>query len=80
MHGDVYFVRVVPQDDYILEITLSNHNIIYFDLKPQIEQIKPYKKLLNKAFYQTVKCSKYRIFWDDDHDFHIDQIIEASTF
>ena len=72
---DVYFTNVVPLDDYILKITLNTGIEINFDLKPQIEKIHPYKKLLNKAFYQTVRCSKYRIFWDDEHDFHIDQIV-----
>ncbi len=71
----VYFTNVVPLDDYILEITLSSGIVMKFDLKPQIEKIQPYKKLLNKAFHQTVKHTKDRIYWDDDHDFHINQII-----
>lgn len=71
----VFITNVVPLEDYILEVTLSNGKTINFDLKPEINRIQTYQKLLNKAFYQTVKYSKERIFWDDDHDFHIDQLI-----
>ena len=71
------FSKVIPLKNYVLEITLNDGRVIKFDVETQLELIPAYKKLYDVNFFNTVKCSSYRIYWNDDYDFHIHQVLEA---
>ncbi len=73
------FLSVTPVENYILKIITSNQKIFVFDVMSEIEKISSYKKLLDIDFFNQVKFTKYRIYWDYDHDFHIDQVLHYAT-
>ena len=72
------FVSVVPLNDYILHITTDNGDILDFDVLAELKRIPSYKRLYDFEFFKLVHFKPERIYWDYDHDFHIDQVIAAS--
>jgi hypothetical protein len=73
------FITVTPLDNYRLKISTDNHKIFIFDVLPEIQRIDCYKSLLDVGFFKTVKCNACRIYWDRDHDFHLDQILQYAV-
>ena len=68
-------INVEPKDDYIVRIFLDDDSIVDFDVKAELERIPCYKPLYNKALFRTVKFKNKRIYWSDQFDFHLDQIL-----
>ncbi len=73
-------INVEPKDNYILRISLDDDSIIDFDVKAELERIPCYKPLYDFALFKTVKFKNTRIYWSDQFDFHLDQILERGRF
>jgi hypothetical protein len=69
------FISVIPLDNYTLHITTDDGNAFDFDVKREIERIPSYKRLYDIEFFRQVHFKDERIYWDYDHDFHINQIL-----
>ena len=69
-------INVEPKDNYILRIFLDNDSIIDFDVKAELDRIPCYKPLYEYTLFKTVKFKNKRIYWSDQYDFHLDQILE----
>ncbi len=69
-------VNVKPKENYILRIYLDNEAIIDFDVKAELERIPCYKSLYNKNLFNSVQFKNKRVYWNEQFDFHLDQIIE----
>jgi len=69
-------VKVEPKDNYILRVYLNNKAVIDFDVKAELERIPCYKPLYDKSLFNSVKFKNKRIYWNEQFDFHLDQIIE----
>ena len=72
------FISVIPEDNYHLRIVIDNGDILDFSVFNELKRIKAYDRLHNIDFFKQVKFTNERIFWDDDHDFHIDQVVARS--
>jgi hypothetical protein len=73
-------IKVEPKDDYILRVFLDNQTIIDFDIKPELARIPCYNPLYNKEIFEKVSFKNKRIFWNEQYDFHLDQILERGQF
>ena len=73
-------INVEARDNYILRISLDDDSIIDFDVKAVLERIPCYKPLYDKALFKMVKFNNQRIYWSDQFDFHLDQILERGRF
>lgn len=69
-------INVEPKENYILRVYLDNQSIVDFDVKAELERISCYKALYNVDLFNTVKFKNQRIYWNEDLDFHLDQIVE----
>jgi len=47
-----------------------------FDVKAELKRIPCYQSLYDKSLFKAVKFKNKRIYWNDQCDFHLDQIIE----
>jgi len=45
-----------------------------------LERIPCYKPLYDNALFKTVRFKNKRIYWSDQFDFHLDQILERGYF
>ncbi len=69
-------INVEPKDNYILRVYVDDNSIIDFDVKAELEKIPCYKPLYDPAFFATVRFKNKRVYWNDQFDFHLDQIME----
>jgi hypothetical protein len=69
-------INVEPKDNYIVRIFLDDDSIVDFDVKAELERIPPYKPLYDNALFKTVRFKNKRIYWSEQFDFHLDQILE----
>jgi len=76
MQNCLRVINVEPKDNYILRIFLDDDSIVDFDVKAELERIPCYKPLYEYALFKTVKFKNKRIYWSDQFDFHLDQILE----
>lgn len=73
------FVNVIPLHDYKLQVYTNDGKVFLFDVKKEIQHIQSYEALQNDIFFKRVKFNQHRIYWDNDHDFHIDQVLDLAT-
>lgn len=73
-------INVEPKDNYIMRIFLDDDSIVDFDVKAELERIPCYKPLYDNALFKTVRFKNKRIYWNDQFDFHLDQILERGYF
>ena len=59
-----------------MRIFLDDDSIVDFDVKAELERISCYHPLYDKALFKTVKFKNKRLYWSDQFDFHLDQILE----
>ena len=71
---DGFFRFFLITDD--LRIFLDDNSIIDFDVKAELDRIPCYKPLYEYALFKTVKFKNKRIYWSDQYDFNLDQILE----
>ena len=73
---DLCVINVETKDNYIVRIYLDDDSIVEFDVKAELERIPCYKPLYDNTFFKTVKFKNKRIYWNEQFDFHLDQILE----
>lgn len=69
-------IKVEPKDNYILRVYLDDDSIVDFDAKAEIERIPSYKPLYDKELFNSVRFKNKRVYWNEQFDFHLDQILE----
>ena len=69
-------INIEPKDNYILRGYLDDDSIVDFDVKAELERIPCYKALYDKILFKSAKFKNKRIYWNDQCDFHLDQIME----
>ena len=72
------FISVTPLDNYILRVVIDNGEVFDFNVRAELERIPAYNRLYDKDFFTWVHFKNERIYWDFDHDFHIDQVLARS--
>ena len=73
----VKFLTVTPLANYVLRITTDDNDIFDFNVLNELKRIPSYKRLFDVDFFKQVHFNDERIYWDYDHDFHIDQVLGA---
>jgi hypothetical protein len=73
-------IDVKPQDNYVVRVYLDDDSVVDFDVKAEIERIPFYKSLYDLEFFKQVAFKNKRIFWNEQCDFHLDQILERGHF
>jgi hypothetical protein len=73
-------IKVEPKEDYVIRVYLDDNSVIDFDIKPELARIPCYKPLNNKELFEKVSFKNKRIFWNEQYDFHLDQILERGQF
>ena len=66
--------KVDVLDNYILKISLDDGYIFNFDFKSYLD-LPCNRALKNYTLFKQAKCYMRMIFWGDDHDIHLDQMI-----
>ena len=66
--------KVIPHDDYTLEVELSNNKKGIFDVKPYLDK-GVFKELLDLSYFKQVKPFIYGISWPHNQDLSIDTIV-----
>lgn len=69
------FVKVNPKNNYHLHIVIDTGEEFDFDVEAELQRISAYKNLYDKNFFNQVNFKNERIYWDYNHDFHIDQVL-----
>lgn len=69
-------VDAEARDNYIVRIYLDDDSVVDFDVKAELQRISCYKPLYDVELFKTVQFKNQRIYWNDQFDFHIDQILE----
>lgn len=64
------------QDNYSVRVYLDDDSVVDFDVKAELERIPCYKPLYDLNLFKAVKFKNCRIYWNDQFDFHLDQILE----
>jgi hypothetical protein len=73
-------INVEIKENYIVRIYLDDDSIVEFDVKEELERIPCYKPLYDKVLFKSIKFKNKRIYWNDQFDFHLDQILERGRF
>ncbi len=73
-------INVEIKENYIVRIYLDDDSIVEFDVKEELERIPCYKPLYDKVLFKSIKFKNKRIYWNDNFDFHLDQILERGRF
>jgi len=73
-------INIEPRNDYILRIYLDDNSVVDFDVKSEMERIACYKALYDKALFNSVQFKNKRVYWNDQCDFHLDQILERGRW
>lgn len=66
--------KVDVLDDYLLKITLSDSYVFNFDFKPYLA-LSCNKALEDYTLFKQAKCFMRMVYWSDEHDIHLDQMI-----
>ena len=69
-------VNAEARDNYIVRVYLDDHSVVDFDVKTELQRIPCYKPLYDLNLFKSVKYKNRRIYWNDQFDFHLDQILE----
>ena len=59
-----------------MRIFFDDDSIVDFDVKAELERILCYQPLYDKSLFKKVRFKNKRIYWNDQFDFHLDQILE----
>ncbi|MDD2232988.1 MAG: DUF2442 domain-containing protein [Sphaerochaetaceae bacterium] len=70
-------IKVVPLNDFLLQVTFDNGEIKDFDVKPYIKG-KWYGELANKAYFSCASADGYSIKWPNGQDICPDELYYCS--
>ncbi|NOQ16379.1 MAG: DUF2442 domain-containing protein [Methyloprofundus sp.] len=71
-------INVEPLESYVLRIYLDDNSIVDFDVKAELERIPCYKSLYDLTLFKAVEFKNKRVYWNDQCDFHLDQILDKA--
>jgi hypothetical protein len=66
---------VTPLHNYTLHITTDDGHVFDFNVLEEIKRIPSYKRLYDLEFFKQVKFKNESMYWNYNHDFHIDQVL-----
>lgn len=69
-------INVEPKDNYVLRVYLDDDSVVDFDVRAELERIPCYKSLYDQALFNAREFKNKRIYWNDQCDFHLDQILD----
>jgi len=69
---------VVPQENYILQMTFENGEQRYLDMKPYLHR-GVFKELANKDIFNTVRVSFDTVSWKNEVDLAPEILYEKSV-
>lgn len=72
---ELHITKVIPHKDLTLDVELSNNQHLMLNMT-KLVKFPFYKKLTNLALFMQVKCDDDIIFWNDEIDMHIDQVLQ----
>jgi hypothetical protein len=67
-------IRVIPLDDYKLDILTSGGIAGIFDVKPYLSG-SAFKDLAEVAYFRLVRPAHHGIMWQNEQDFSADTIV-----
>ena len=70
-------VKVIPKDDYILDVEFDNGERKEFDVKPYIRG-EWYGKLHDLNYFKAVETDGYTVVWPEGQDICPDELYELS--
>lgn len=70
-------VSVVPQDNYIIDVTFDNGEEKRFDVKPYIKG-EWYGQLKDATYFKAVSTDGYTVTWPNGQDICPDELYELS--
>jgi len=70
-------VKVIPKDDYILDVEFDNGERKEFDVKPYIRG-EWYGKLHDHNYFNAVETDGYTVVWPEGQDICPDELYELS--
>lgn len=70
-------VKVIPKDDYILDIEFDNGERKKFDVKPYIRG-EWYGKLQDRSYFNAAETDGYTVAWPEGQDICPDELYELS--
>ena len=70
-------VKVIPKDDYILDVQFDNGERKEFDVKTYIKG-EWYGKLMEKSYFNAVETDGYTVVWPEGQDICPDELYELS--
>ena len=79
---DISIISVDFEQDYLMQVTLSNSQKYGIDIKQEVQLIPAYECLLDINFLQMVQIDGDRLYWGDKYgmiDMHVDQIISRGN-
>ena len=68
-------VKVIPKDDYILDVEFDNGERKEFDVKPYIRG-EWYGKLHDRNYFNAVETDGYTVVWPEGQDICPDELYE----
>ena len=68
MMNSLYITSIKANDNFTVDINLSNGKLFVFDIKPYLSGTG-LKKLRRVNFFKQVKFKDDVLYWDDMHDF-----------
>jgi len=72
-------VKVIPKDNYILEITFDNGEVKLFDVKPYI-QGEWYSQLADYSYFKSVSVDGFTVAWANGQDICPDELYDLSKW
>ena len=71
-------IKIIPSEDFKLELTFSNEEKRVFDMKPYLKTGR-FKELKNEAMFASVVCALGTIQWQNGLDLCPDTLYEESV-
>jgi len=71
-------IKVIPSEDFKLELTFSNEEKRVFDMKPYLSTGR-FKELKNEVMFASVVCTMGTIQWQNGLDLCPDTLYEESV-
>lgn len=69
--------RVIPKDDYILEVVLDNLEIITIDFKSRLHTVR-FSLLSDKEYFNTVKTNGTCVQWNCRIEIPLNEVFEMA--
>lgn len=72
--------QIEVKELYVIRVYLDDGTVVDFNVKLELDKIPCYKKLYDVELFKKVMFKNQRIYWDEQCDFHLDQILDNGIF